>query len=334
MPVDDPRVSVVTPVFNGERYLRECIESVLSQTYTQWDYTIVNNCSTDRTLQIAQEYAARDARLRVISNERLLPVTASYNAAFRQVSPDSRYCKALAADDWLFPECLEKMVRVAEQHPSVAVVGSYSLLGARLVYGEILPYRTAVMPGRDACRWRLLGGEPVFAAASLGLLRADIVRRRPSFYNERNPLHADMEACYELFEAHDFGFVHQVLTFRREHEDSLTSRMADRLNSYQSNRLQELLSHGSQYLSDAEVKRRRSQLLGDYYRYLAARVFERHGQEFWDFHRSRLLEVGIPLSRARLTAEFGLYVLDLLLNPKSTIERIVRRLRRRHSGSP
>jgi glycosyltransferase involved in cell wall biosynthesis len=69
-----PLVSVVTPVYNGEAYLRECVESVLSQTYTNWDYTIVNNCSTDGTLGIAEEYARRDSRIRVLSNETLVRV--------------------------------------------------------------------------------------------------------------------------------------------------------------------------------------------------------------------------------------------------------------------
>ena len=54
-----PLVSVVTPVYNGETYLAACIESVLSQSYSNWEYVIVNNCSTDRTLDIASDYAAR-----------------------------------------------------------------------------------------------------------------------------------------------------------------------------------------------------------------------------------------------------------------------------------
>ena len=63
-----PLVSVVTPVYNGERFLRECIESVLAQTYQHWDYTIVDNSSTDQTSEIAREYAARDSRIRVLRN--------------------------------------------------------------------------------------------------------------------------------------------------------------------------------------------------------------------------------------------------------------------------
>src|SRR5437660_8450669 len=94
-----PLVSIVTPVYNGEDYLRDCIESVLAQTYSNWDYTIVNNCSTDRTLEIAQHYAARDSRIRVHDNGTFVDVIKNHNIAFRQISPKSRYCKLVAPDD-------------------------------------------------------------------------------------------------------------------------------------------------------------------------------------------------------------------------------------------
>src|SRR5206468_9807198 len=156
----EPLVSVVTPVYNGQPYLRECIESVLSQTYTNWDYTIVNNCSTDGTLRIAEEYAARNSRIRIHNNETFVRVIASHNIAFRQISPQSEYCKVVAADDWLFPECLERMVDLAARHPSVAIVGAYGLYGQPGVGVAWvgLPYPSAVVPGgREACRLRQIG---------------------------------------------------------------------------------------------------------------------------------------------------------------------------------
>ena len=78
---EQPLVSVVTPVHNGERYLRRCIESVIAQSHVNWDYTIVNNCSTDGTLGIALEYASRDHRIRVQSNSSFLHINANYNMA-------------------------------------------------------------------------------------------------------------------------------------------------------------------------------------------------------------------------------------------------------------
>ena len=125
-----PLVSVVTPVYNGESYLRECIDSVLAQTYPHWDYTLVNNCSADRTLDIAREYASKDPRIRIHDNETFVPVIQNHNIAFRQISADSKYCKVIHADDWMFPECLERMVDLAEQHATVVIVGSYGVVGS------------------------------------------------------------------------------------------------------------------------------------------------------------------------------------------------------------
>src|SRR5262245_27262771 len=176
-------VSIVTPVYNGEHHLRECIESILAQTYQNWDYTIVNNSSTDKTLALAQHYAARDPRIRVHNNETFVPVIANYNIAFRQISPASEYCKVVAADDWLFPECLERMVSLAEQHRRVAIVGAYQLCGRGLA-AEGVPYETPVLPGREVSRMQLLGGPYVFATPTAVLFRSSIVRSRHAFFNE------------------------------------------------------------------------------------------------------------------------------------------------------
>src|SRR4051794_27053545 len=108
--MDTPLVSIVTPVYNGEPYLAECIESVLAQTYDNWDYTIVDNASTDATPSIAARYAARDPRIRHLRFDELADVTANHNRAFESISPASEFCKMLQADYWLYPECLSRMV--------------------------------------------------------------------------------------------------------------------------------------------------------------------------------------------------------------------------------
>ena len=153
------------------------------------------------------------------------------------------------------PECIEKMVRVAEEHPNVAMVGAYGygFDGTGVVW-DGLPYTSTVVPGRELGRASLLEGPYVFGTASSLLFRSDIVRLRYAFYNESN-LHADSELCFELLEHHDFGFVHQVLTFSRVQDDSLTS-FSKRFNTYLPNRLYILMKYGSSYLTDADMKRR------------------------------------------------------------------------------
>ena len=321
----EPLVSVVTPVYNGEKYLRECIESVLAQSYQNWDYTIVNNCSTDKTLDIASEYAAKDTRIRIHNNETFVRVIENQNIALRHISSQSKYCKVVFADDWLITECIEKMVRVAEEHPNVAMVGAYGygFEGTGVVW-DGLPYISTVVPGRELGRASLLGGPYVFGTASSLLFRSDIVRIRYAFYNESN-LHADSELCFELLEHHDFGFVHQVLTFSRVQDDSLTS-FSKRFNTYLPNRLYILMKYGSKYLTDAELKTQISQGMRRYYHYLGAAVFKRRGREFWNFHQGKLKSLRRPLSRTRLVVASISYVLDMILNPKRMFEETMYRL--------
>lgn len=61
-----PLVTVITPVYNGQEYIAECIQSVLDQTYSRWEYLIVDNCSQDRSLEIARQFASKDARIRIV----------------------------------------------------------------------------------------------------------------------------------------------------------------------------------------------------------------------------------------------------------------------------
>src|ERR1051326_6867020 len=118
MSTSEPVVSVVTPVYNCGPYIAECIESVLNQTHRNFEYLIVNNCSTDNTLEIIERYAKTDNRIRVRNNTEFLGVIGNHNNAFNQMSPDSKYCKVVSGDDWIFRDCLTQMVELAEAHPN------------------------------------------------------------------------------------------------------------------------------------------------------------------------------------------------------------------------
>lgn len=321
----DPLVSVVTPVYNGEPYLRECIESVLAQTYPNWDYTIVNNCSQDRTREIAEEYAARDPRIRVHNNTQFVRQIANHNIAVRQISPDSRYCKIVAADDWLFPDCLSRMVDLAEANPSVGIVSAYGLQGDTVAWSG-LPFSSGCVPGHQACREKLLGGPYLFGAPTSVLYRADLVRRRPAFFNESN-LHADTEVCFELLKTQDFGFVHQVLTFTRTQEGSLSS-FAEQMKSNLPANVYYLQKYGAHYLSSAEVEERLALRMRQYYASLGESVLRRRERAFWTFHKNKMRDLGLPLDYWRLGGVVAIRLLDLILNPKRTVESLWRHVTR------
>ena len=85
-----PFVTILTPVYNGENYLAECIESVLGQSYDNWEYIIANNCSTDSTVKIAEHYAKVDQRLHVYSFNEFVGVMESHNRALRLNLPQKQ----------------------------------------------------------------------------------------------------------------------------------------------------------------------------------------------------------------------------------------------------
>jgi glycosyltransferase involved in cell wall biosynthesis len=241
-----PLVWVVTPVYNGERYLAECIESVLAQTYDNWQYLVVDNCSTDRTAEIVRAYAARDARVRLHEYREFLPIIANWNRALRLIPSEAKYCKVVHADDTLFRECLERMADVAERNPSVAIVTSYALWGDEVRH-HLVPYPLEVVDGREICRSTLVGEGYVFGSPSSLLLRAADVRARPAFYSEQN-LHADSEVCFELLRDADLGFVHQILTRTRVHAEAMTS-FSVKVNSFHYGWLAIHLKYGELYLA-------------------------------------------------------------------------------------
>jgi glycosyltransferase involved in cell wall biosynthesis len=317
-------------VYNGGPYLRECIESVLSQTYSNWDYTIVNNCSTDDTLAIAEEYAKKDRRIRVYSNDTLLDVISNHNRAFTLISPESKYCKVVSGDDWLFPECLEKLVALAEANPSVGLVGSYQLSGAgpdwkawRVRWAGI-PDQRAVVPGREVCRSRLLGGPYVFGTPTSLLYRADLVRAQERFY-PNSTAEADTSACYQQLQWSDFGFVHQVLSYERVHQQT-QSAVSRSLDAYQSSQLSDLVQYGPSYLTEADIARRVEEILEEYYRFLGANAFHFRDKAFWQYHKRRLKECGYPFSSMKFGFAVAAKAIDLMLNPKHSVEKAFRRM--------
>jgi glycosyltransferase involved in cell wall biosynthesis len=319
-------VSVVTPVFNGERYLGECIQSVLAQHYQNWEYIIVNNCSTDRTLEIAETYAHKDTRIKIYNTDEFLPIMKNWNYALHQISPESKYCKVVHADDWLFPRCLDEMIEIAEAYPSVGLVGSYSLWGDRVV-SDRLPFPSHFVRGLELCRLTLLEIIYPFWSPTSLLIRSDVVRRRTPFYNEVEArLHADVETCYEILQHFDFGFVHQVLTFIRTHEASITSTAAEPFNAYILTNLDLLTQYGPIYLSHEEYRSHLGLKIKKYYRFLARSLFQIREREFWKYHRSALKTMGYSLNIVKLVA---VAVEELIRTPVTMLSFLFRALAKR-----
>jgi glycosyltransferase involved in cell wall biosynthesis len=324
-----PLVSVVSPVHNEAEYLAECIESVLAQTYQNWDYTIIDNCSTDGSLEIARRYAGIDRRIRIHKNQQFLRTLPNFNLALRQISPTSKYCKVVLGDDWIFPECLERMVAVAEEHPSAGIVSAYALEGSQVKWMG-LPYPSRLISGREICRMHFLEAVYVFGSPTTVLYRADLVRRHDPFYNEAN-IHADTEACFALLKTSDFAFVHQVLTFARVRRGSRGTVSRD-INTHLGGMLHTLITYGPDYLSREEFEAELDRLLCGYYRFLGKSLIIGRDKMFWDYHNRQLTEAGVGFSRVRLAGGALATLCGAVLNPKDSIEKLLKRRHDRNSA--
>lgn len=113
-----PDVSVCIPAYRAEPYLRSSIESVLAQTYTDWELVIVDNASWDRTGEIARSYG--DPRIVVHTNPSTVPLADNWNRAVNLSR--GRLVKLLPADDEIRPDCLELQVKALDGHPGTALV--------------------------------------------------------------------------------------------------------------------------------------------------------------------------------------------------------------------
>jgi glycosyltransferase involved in cell wall biosynthesis len=251
-----PLVTVATAVYNGEEFLAECAESVLRQTYSNWRYHIVDNCSTDRTPEIAREIASRDPRVHYERHEDFVDVNESYSRGFAAVDPEASYVKIVDSDDWIYPECLERMVALAESEPSVGLVSAYRLNDARgptTVDLVNLPYTQSTADGREMIARSLVSRIALIGPPTALLWRADLVRARQPFFDAKFR-HADDDANFWTLMQSRYGLVHQVLTYSRGHGSSETS-LSDRLAAYGPERLRMIIRYGPQVLSEEDYRK-------------------------------------------------------------------------------
>jgi glycosyltransferase involved in cell wall biosynthesis len=106
------KVSISIPTYNGALYLEECLDSAISQTFADIEIVIVDDCSTDETLGIAERYAKQDRRIRVFRNKKRLGLVGNWNKSIQYSTGE--WVKFLFQDDSLDENCIEKMLKAAE----------------------------------------------------------------------------------------------------------------------------------------------------------------------------------------------------------------------------
>ena len=145
-----PQISVVMPVYNSEKYLADSIESILNQTYTDFEFLIVDDGSNRATKDIVAQYANMDGRIKIHTNSENTGIHYSRNHGNRTAR--GKYIANMDADDISLPDRFDKQVEYLEQHPEIAVLGA-QIIAIDVNHKEI--WRTSYPLSPGLLRWGL-----------------------------------------------------------------------------------------------------------------------------------------------------------------------------------
>lgn len=214
----NPLVSVIMPVYNAEKYVGLAIESILNQTYKKFEFIIVDDASTDSTLNILKDFSKRDKRIILIRNIKNLGVTKSLNKALEGAL--GKYIIRMDADDWAYPERLALQVDLMEHHPDVVVSGSYiEVCDKNLKTKCIRKYRLDDI----SIRKHLFRYSPFAHPATIWI--GEILKSQR--YDERIRICQDYELYFRVGKIGKFMNLDKSLLKLRMHDTSVSTTMSD-----------------------------------------------------------------------------------------------------------
>lgn len=226
------KVSVLITAFNYGKFLREAIDSVLAQTFEDFELIVVDNCSTDNTVEIVEEYIKKDFRVKLHVNSTNIGMYRNYNQAL--LLAQGEYIKFLNADDKFHPELLEKFVLVLNDYPNVSLVTSH-----RQYFGNkddilVAPF-LGLQSGKEIIIESLIKknwiGEPTTVMfrrqnLNLGLFDISLI------------MIADYDLWLRQMQVGDIYIVDEILSYCRIHSDQGTVTLNDNVEKHLYNKLQ------------------------------------------------------------------------------------------------
>lgn len=218
-PASRPRVSIAMATFNGERFVREQLESILAQSVSDFELVISDDASTDGTCEILQEYSEKDARIRIYRNDSNLGLKKNFERAIRLCQAD--FIALSDQDDIWYPDHLQVLLSHIGHH--VLCAGDANIVDANnTATGERLSHADGfhVMPPPEKLLWRVMFVMNILQGASM-LLRKDFVERILPI-----PVWVSMHDKYFTACACCVGgpvFVPRPITRYRQHSDNVTA---------------------------------------------------------------------------------------------------------------
>ena len=221
-------------VYNGEKYLSEAIESILNQTFKDFEFLIINDGSTDSSREIILSYD--DYRIKLIENDNNIGLTKSLNKGVDIAC--GKYIARMDADDISMPERLEKQVDFMENHEDIAVCGSC----ATIINGNDIEYSSFINPETSSeIKVALFFFNPI--AHPTAMIRKDVLNAIGNYdpYFEKTQ---DYNLWYRIYlEDYDFYNFQEKLLIYRNHKTNITNTNLDKQLFYANICLQKLYSH-------------------------------------------------------------------------------------------
>ncbi len=211
MSCDQPRISVLMSVYNGEKYLRSAIDSILNQTFSDFEFIIVNDGSTDRSAKIIESY--KDPRIHVINNVVNKKLIWSLNRGIEIAR--GRYIARMDSDDISLPERLSIQFEYLEKHPSVGILGCQTITID--AFNNIIS-KSAKPLTHNCNRWVLLF-KPSFIHPTV-VIKSSLLKNYDGYSD--NALHAeDYELWSRLIDKTEVCQIPYVVLLLRKHESNV-----------------------------------------------------------------------------------------------------------------
>ncbi|MCX6197822.1 MAG: glycosyltransferase family A protein [Bacteroidetes bacterium] len=207
-----PSITVLMPVYNAEKYLREAIDSILQQTFTDFEFLIINDGSTDRSEEIILTYT--DPRIRYEKNEQNIKLIATLNKGFELVT--TKYVVRADADDINSLNRLELQYKFMEQHPDVGLSGT-----AYESFGEgKLPAVVRYAPDHNTICWKHF--YQIHLSHGTSIFRMSVVRKHNLFFDAAFAHAEDYELFTRFSRVSRLANLQQVLYKVRHHEHEVS----------------------------------------------------------------------------------------------------------------
>ncbi len=271
---ESPLVAVVTPVFNGERYLKAAMECVQEQTYPNLIYVVLDNASTDSTPSIIEAFKGRRVPLTSQRNPSTIPLPNNWSAAVGLVPKDAKYFVVLCADDLIEADFVAKMVAVAESDPDIQLTGCMRRENETIMPTS-LPKEETVFDGPEVVR-SFLNKKSDDIPHMWGLFRRREEDFARDFYDDSMYME-DTDACLRAMVRGKFGFVHEPLYTFRLHPGSVTETIIKGSTHRHFDMIRILERWGPVVMSESEFRSCAPRHLRVIYRHmLASKAFGRH----------------------------------------------------------